>query len=69
MAVKEAIIRAYIKPEDVNEVVLGQALTAGQGQNPARHAAIKAGIPITTPAHVVSMLCGSGLRFVISSAS
>lgn len=66
VAVKEAVARANISPNDVSEVILGQALTAGQGQNPARNTSIKAGIPIGVPAHVISMLCGSGLKAVAS---
>lgn len=63
MAIKEAIARAKISPADVSEVIMGQALTAGQGQNPARNAAIKAGLPCcNSTAHVISMLCGSGLK-------
>ena len=45
---------------------MGQVLTAGAGQNPARQAAINAGIPISKPAHIVNQVCGSGLRAVIS---
>lgn len=67
VAVKEAIARANISPGDVSEVILGQALTAGQGQNPSRNTAVKAGIPYSVPAHIVSMLCGSGLKAVASA--
>lgn len=67
VAVKEAVARAKIAPEDVSEVIMGQALTAGQGQNPARNTSIKAGIPQDVPAHIVSMLCGSGLKAVASA--
>lgn len=63
VVLKEAVARAKISPEDVSEVIMGQALTAGQGQNPARNASIKAGIPFNAPAHIISMLCGSGLKY------
>ncbi|KZC12568.1 PREDICTED: acetyl-CoA acetyltransferase, cytosolic [Dufourea novaeangliae] len=66
IVIKESLKRANIEPSDVTEVILGQVLTAGQGQNPARQAAIKAGIPITVPAYLVNMLCGSGLKAVMS---
>lgn len=56
--------RANLQSADVNEVILGQALQAGQGQNPARQAALKAGLPIETPAYGINMLCGSGLKSV-----
>lgn len=64
--IKQAIVRSKIDPSDVDEVIMGQVLTAGQGQNPARQAAIKAGIPNTKPAHLVNQVCGSGLRSIIS---
>ncbi|XP_034253938.1 acetyl-CoA acetyltransferase, cytosolic [Thrips palmi] len=67
VAVKEAVARAKISPEDVCEVIMGQALTAGQGQNPARNTLIKAGIPQSATAHIISMLCGSGLKAVASA--
>ncbi|MCW3478076.1 acetyl-CoA C-acetyltransferase [Neisseriaceae bacterium JH1-16] len=51
-----------IAPEQVSEVILGQVLTAGSGQNPARQALIKAGLPVTTPATTLNVVCGSGLR-------
>jgi acetyl-CoA C-acetyltransferase len=64
IAVKAAIERAGVAPEEVDEVILGQILTAGQGQNPARQAAIKAGIPQEKTAWGLNQLCGSGLRAV-----
>jgi acetyl-CoA C-acetyltransferase len=64
VAITSALERANVAPQDVSEVILGQILTAGQGQNPGRQAAIKAGIPIETPAYLVNQLCGSGLRAV-----
>jgi acetyl-CoA C-acetyltransferase len=60
----EVLKRADVAPADVNEVIMGQILTAAQGQNPARQAAINAGLPVETPAWVVNQLCGSGLRAV-----
>lgn len=64
IVIKEAIRRANLECGDITEVVLGHTLTAGAGANPARQAAIKAGIPYTTPAYCVNMLCGSGLKSV-----
>lgn len=63
-AIKAALERAKVAPGEVSEVILGQILTAGQGQNPGRQAAMKAGIPVETPAYLVNQLCGSGLRAV-----
>ncbi|MDX1737776.1 MAG: acetyl-CoA C-acetyltransferase [Alphaproteobacteria bacterium] len=60
--IKEALSRAKVDPADVDEVILGQVLTAAQGQNPARIAAIEAGIPEDKTAYVVNQVCGSGLR-------
>ena len=64
VAIKAALERAGVAPGDVNEVILGQVLTAGQGQGPARQAAIAAGISTQTPAWGVNQICGSGLRSV-----
>jgi acetyl-CoA C-acetyltransferase len=64
MAIKAALERAGVPPKDVSEVILGQILTAAQGQNPGRQASIAAGIPVETPAWLVNQLCGSGLRAV-----
>ncbi len=64
VAIKAALERAGIEPARVSEVIMGQILTAAQGQNPARQAAMKAGIPVESPAWGVNMLCGSGLRTV-----
>jgi acetyl-CoA C-acetyltransferase len=64
VALKAAMERAGIAPDDVEEVILGQVLTAGQGQNPARQASINAGIPVSSPAWGVNQICGSGLRAV-----
>src|ERR1700751_1879400 len=64
VAVQESLKRAGVEPAQVSEVILGQILTAGQGQNPARQASIAAGIPVESPAWGVNQLCGSGLRAV-----
>ncbi|XP_050070163.1 acetyl-CoA acetyltransferase [Anopheles maculipalpis] len=64
VAVRGVLQRAGVDPVDVNEVILGQALTAGQGQNPARQASMKAGVPKEVPAYNINMLCGSGLKTV-----
>ena len=62
IALKSAMERAGIAPDEVNEVILGQVLTAAQGQNPARQAAIHAGIPNSATAWGLNQVCGSGLR-------
>lgn len=64
VAIGAALERAKVAPEEVSEVILGQILTAGQGQNPGRQAAMKAKIPVETPSYLVNQLCGSGLRAV-----
>ncbi|MFN0194797.1 MAG: acetyl-CoA C-acetyltransferase [Aestuariivirga sp.] len=64
IALKAAMERAKLEPGEVDEVILGQILTAGQGQNPARQASINAGIPNESPAWGMNQLCGSGLRAV-----
>jgi len=64
VAIAEALKRAGVEGPQVSEVILGQILTAGQGQNPARQASIAAGIPVESPAWGVNQLCGSGLRAV-----
>ncbi|WP_259780588.1 acetyl-CoA C-acetyltransferase [Aestuariispira ectoiniformans] len=64
VAIKEALNRAKVDAADVDEVVLGQILTAAQGQNPARQAAVEAGIPTDKTAYVINQVCGSGLRSV-----
>jgi len=69
VVVKEALQRAGIRPDQVDEVILGNVLQAGQGQNPARQAAIKAGLPVEIPAMTINMVCGSGLRAVNLAAS
>ena len=64
MAIKEALKRAGVKPEQVDEVYMGNVIQAGLGQNPARQAAINAGIPVEVPAVTINVLCGSGLHCV-----
>ena len=64
VAIEAALAQAGVAPEDVSEVILGQVLTAGQGQNPARQASMAAGIPKEVPAWGVNQVCGSGLRAV-----
>jgi acetyl-CoA C-acetyltransferase len=68
VAIKAALDRAGLQPGDITEVVLGQVLTAGQGQNPARQASIAAGIPVDAPAWSINQVCGSGLRAVALGA-
>ncbi len=68
VVVKEALSRAGVKPEQVDEVMFGCILTAAQGQNVARQVAIKAGIPFGIPAYTVGMVCGSGMKSVIEGA-
>ena len=63
-AIKAALQRAKVDPSDVDEVILGQVLAAGEGQNPGRQAAIKAGVPQEKTAWLLNQLCGSGLRTV-----
>ena len=64
--INEVLKRSKIKQNEIDEVIMGQVLTAGAGQNPARQAAVSAGIPISKPAHIINQVCGSGLRAVIS---
>jgi acetyl-CoA C-acetyltransferase len=64
--IKEASIRSKINKENVDEIIMGQVLTGGTGQNPARQAAIKSGVPKEKPAYVVNQVCGSGIRSVAS---
>jgi acetyl-CoA C-acetyltransferase len=64
LVIKEALNRAGVKPEMVEEVVLGNVLQAGLGQNPARQAVVKAGLPVEVPAMTINKVCGSGLRAV-----
>ena len=66
--IKEALNRAGVKPENVDEVMFGCILTAGLGQNVARQASLKAGVPMSVPAYTVGMVCGSGMKSVIEGA-
>mgnify|MGYP001348084638 FL=1 len=66
IVIKEVLKRSNFNKDEINEVIMGQVLTAGAGQNPARQAAINAGIPISKPAYIINQVCGSGLRAVIS---
>ena len=68
IVVKEALKRANVAPENVDEVMFGCILTAGLGQNVARQVSIKAGIPYSVPAYTVGMVCGSGMKSVIEGA-
>jgi len=68
VVVKEALNRAGLKPEQVDELMFGCILTAGQGQNPARQVGVKAGLPYSVPAYTVGMVCGSGMKSVIEAA-
>lgn len=69
VVMKEAIKRAGISVDDIDEVIFGNVLTTAQGQNPARQAAIKAGIPVTAPAYTLGNVCGSGLKSVNVAAA
>ena len=64
--ISNAIKKSNIKPSDVNEVIMGQVLTGGAGQNPARQASMDSGIPKETPSYIVNQVCGSGLRSIAS---
>jgi acetyl-CoA C-acetyltransferase len=68
LVIKEALERAKVKPEQVSEVVMGQVLAAGSGQNPARQATLKAGLPKEVPALTINAVCGSGLKAVMLAA-
>ena len=68
IAAREAILRAGIQPADVDETIIGNILSAGLGQNVARQISVKSGVPITSPAMSINILCGSGLRAVSLAA-
>lgn len=68
VVIAEAIRRARLEPSDVDEVIMGNILQAGQGQNPARQAAVKAGIPVKVPSMTINKVCGSGLKAVVLAA-
>ena len=69
VAIAEALKRANVKPEQVDEVLMGNVLSAGLGMNPARQAALAAGIPDGTPATAINKVCGSGLKTVAMAAA
>ena len=64
--IEESIAKSKLEKNDIDEVIIGQVLTGGEGQNPARQAAINSGIPKEKPAYVVNQVCGSGLRSIAS---
>ena len=66
--IRELLARAKLKPDQISEVILGQVLAAGSGQNPARQALIKAGLPAAIPAMTINKVCGSGLKAVMLAA-
>ncbi len=68
IVIREAIARAGLKPDQIGEVIMGQVLTAGAGQNPARQAMMKAGVAQETPALTINAVCGSGLKAVMLAA-
>ena len=68
VVIEAALAQAGVAPEDVSEVIMGQVLTAGQGQNPARQASMAAGVPKEVPAWGINQVCGSGLRAVALAA-
>src|SRR3989337_3733335 len=68
VAIRAALERGRVDPADVDEVIMGQVLTAGQGQNPARQAAVGAGVPQEATAWGVNQVCGSGLRAIALGA-
>ena len=67
VVIKRIIEECKISPGDVSEVIFGQALTAGQGQNPVRQAAVIGGLPYSVPSYGISFLCGSGLKAVANA--
>ena len=68
LVVAEAVRRAGVKPEEVDEVIMGCVIQAGVGQNPARQAALKGGLPDAVSALTLNMVCGSGLRSVMMAS-
>ena len=68
IVIKEALSRAGVKPEQVDEVLMGCVIQAGQGQNVARQSSIKAGLPVEVPAVTINVVCGSGLNCVNMAA-
>ena len=66
IVIKEVLKKSKFSEDEIDEVIMGQVLTTAAGQNPARQAAVNAGIPVSKPAHIINQVCGSGLRAVIS---
>ena len=64
--ISSAVAKSKLKTNDLDEIIMGQVLTGGSGQNPARQAAMKSGVPKEKPAYVVNQVCGSGIRSVAS---
>ncbi|MBU1239728.1 acetyl-CoA C-acyltransferase, partial [Myxococcota bacterium] len=69
LVVKEAIARAGLTPDQIQEVIMGNVLPAGQGQNPARQAAMGAGVPVNVGALTINKVCGSGLKSIMLAAN
>ena len=65
--VKQVIKQSNLQPSDVDELIIGQVLTGGVGQNPARQTAIKSGLPLDKTAYIINQVCGSGLRSVAAA--
>jgi acetyl-CoA C-acetyltransferase len=68
IVIRALLEKSGVKPESISEVILGQVLTAGSGQNPARQALIRAGLPHAVPAMTINVVCGSGLKAVMLAA-
>src|ERR671937_2720999 len=68
IVIRDVLARAGVAAEQVSEVIMGQVLTAGVGQNPARQAAMKAGVPYMVPAMTINKVCGSGLQAAMLGA-
>jgi len=66
LVIEEVIDLVKLQKEDIDEVIMGQVLASGAGQNPARQAAVNAGVPFSKPAHTINQVCGSGLRSIVS---
>ena len=66
--IRALLTQSGVKAEEISEVILGQVLTAGSGQNPARQSSIKAGLPYAIPAMTINKVCGSGLKTVMLAA-
>ena len=66
VVISDSLKRSKLKNNQVDEIIMGQVLTGGTGQNPARQAAIKSGIPVDKPSYIVNQVCGSGIRSVVS---